>query len=769
MKSVAKFWPVFFLLTFFSLIFYEIIFLGLVPSASDILTGAYFPWLDFKWGFPVGVPIKNPLMSDQFAHFMVIKQLVGDLTRQGIWPLWDKYMLAGAPLLASYHTNPFFPANLLLTLPHFIGWRFFIATAPIFASLTMYLYLSHHVKSNLARLFGSVVFSISGLMGTWFEAGTAVWGMACLPLILYLIDRIYDKKTGLLPLYSLVIAILIFAGNVQVTTYSGVIIIAYLIYNLYHHRSLRLIIHLLVFSFLGISLSLVQLLPTYDLFHASIRSEERFVSSINYGLIPLLQLTRLWIADFFGHPVTGNQWGNYDYHEFSAFLGTITFPLVLSTLFGKRNRPPHLFFSVLFFLSLFLVTLHPISKFIFGQPIPLLTYSLASRLLFITTFSAAILAAFSLDTFNSRKIILFSGLLLLISGLSLSQIPDQDRVISLRNSLLPLSFLICTIFLLLIKLPRRLLFWLFLLFICFDLGRYIRKHNPVISPTIVFPKTAVIDYVQRQPGLFRVARERTNLFPPNSLVYYHFETVEGYEPLRLLNYNRLFHLLENGHYFNASYRISELEDVNPKFLDALNVKYFFIVKKDPPTHIQGKLYIHGYHEVFSDHSVAVLENPHALPRAYFVAQVKQVADEVSLAKILEDPQFDPRTSAVTTDEITQEFVPTSLSSKVEIVNHGDDQVIIQTSTDEPNFLVIADTYDPGWRATIDGQRTNIYSVNGALRGLIVPAGNHRITMLYRPTAFVLGLKLSIISFIVIVISFIYLNKKYFNIVSKLRH
>jgi uncharacterized membrane protein YfhO len=48
------------------------------------------------------------------------------------------------------------------------------------------------------------------------------------------------------------------------------------------------------------------------------------------------------------------------------------------------------------------------------------------------------------------------------------------------------------------------------------------------------------------------------------------------------------------------------------------------------------------------------------------------------------------------------------------------------------FLVLTDTWRPGWRATVDGRATPIHEAYGALRGVVVPAGPHTVEFRYRP-------------------------------------
>jgi hypothetical protein len=55
------------------------------------------------------------------------------------------------------------------------------------------------------------------------------------------------------------------------------------------------------------------------------------------------------------------------------------------------------------------------------------------------------------------------------------------------------------------------------------------------------------------------------------------------------------------------------------------------------------------------------------------------------------------------------------------------------------WLVISQTYDPDWQATVDGHPATLQPVDGILTGVTVPAGNHRVELVYRPQWFYFGL------------------------------
>lgn len=53
-------------------------------------------------------------------------------------------------------------------------------------------------------------------------------------------------------------------------------------------------------------------------------------------------------------------------------------------------------------------------------------------------------------------------------------------------------------------------------------------------------------------------------------------------------------------------------------------------------------------------------------------------------------------------------------------------------------------YSSRWRAQVDGRAAPIYEVNEAMRAVIVPRGDHTITMRYRPASALAGGLLSLI-------------------------
>jgi hypothetical protein len=66
------------------------------------------------------------------------------------------------------------------------------------------------------------------------------------------------------------------------------------------------------------------------------------------------------------------------------------------------------------------------------------------------------------------------------------------------------------------------------------------------------------------------------------------------------------------------------------------------------------------------------------------------------------------------------------------IEDAPDRQQLETSCETPAFLVIADTWFPGWNATLDERPVPIHRVQHLLRGIALPPGDHRLRLVYQP-------------------------------------
>ena len=78
-------------------------------------------------------------------------------------------------------------------------------------------------------------------------------------------------------------------------------------------------------------------------------------------------------------------------------------------------------------------------------------------------------------------------------------------------------------------------------------------------------------------------------------------------------------------------------------------------------------------------------------------------------------------------------------AQVKVVSYQPQQVDLQVSLSSPGLLVLADTYFPGWTATIDGELTKLLRADFGMRAMQIPAGNHAVRFSFAPLTFRVGL------------------------------
>ena len=65
-------------------------------------------------------------------------------------------------------------------------------------------------------------------------------------------------------------------------------------------------------------------------------------------------------------------------------------------------------------------------------------------------------------------------------------------------------------------------------------------------------------------------------------------------------------------------------------------------------------------------------------------------------------------------------------------------------------VVLADSFDPAWRAELDGRAIDIYRANAIHKAVIVPAGTHQVTLRFSPISVYLGLAISLATAVALV-------------------
>jgi hypothetical protein len=160
-------------------------------------------------------------------------------------------------------------------------------------------------------------------------------------------------------------------------------------------------------------------------------------------------------------------------------------------------------------------------------------------------------------------------------------------------------------------------------------------------------------------------------------------------------------------------------------------------------------------EVRTEGEGRVLVNDQALPRAYWTPGVRIAADPREAITMLSDSDFDADRLCVidrstpgvqrlggeiTALEQQGETLPalTRADGACQVEEISPERITIRVTAPELGVVVLADTYAPGWTATVDGAGQVILRANGIFRAVPVPPGEHVVTFVYRPVPFYAG-------------------------------
>ncbi|GAB4126097.1 MAG: YfhO family protein [Raineya sp.] len=165
-------------------------------------------------------------------------------------------------------------------------------------------------------------------------------------------------------------------------------------------------------------------------------------------------------------------------------------------------------------------------------------------------------------------------------------------------------------------------------------------------------------------------------------------------------------------------------------LDMLNVRYFIVPLK-------------------GGQSLAV-RNPDAVGAACFVENykiVKTANEELeTIAKI------NPRKTMILREQKSSEKlseVKFDSLATIKLTKYSSDEMLYESNAVSPQLALFSEIYyktpTSGWQAYIDGQAVEHLKVNYALRGLIVPAGKHKIAFRFEPHIYRIGETLTLVS------------------------
>ncbi len=701
---------------------------GTVLLFLAALTALFFwpVWL-LGYRFPLGG-------GDLYGQLLPIWDYVARWLHHGIFPLWDTQVMAGDPILSEAQYGLLNPLNWPLFLLSPIPERLLLLRVAFdlwLAAAGLYLYLRRSPRWRLgktAALTGAIAYAFSQPFVIHLGHPHILDVMAWLPWLLWGMDGAMRRSTAILPA-ALTLALLLLGGHGQAILYALMAATAYgLYFGAMERHPLRSWTRLALVALLGGALAMPVILPALERMPWTLRAIVPAEQRHGYEFIPAMWLDFL-NPDFHGQG--WHFWPPWDRIE-SGYVGAIALALAMigagEGLRERRRRAEVLFLlGLLLFTFLFALGWHgPIYPHLASLPFFDASWK-TGRIIYLASLILALLAALGTEAVGRKRaptalwalLTASAGLTLLMAAPHFAQAAPDAK--TQQAALEALRF--AAAMLLLIAAPAlwrgrsRLLRGILPLLLAAELiavGALAETEPPVPAQ----PHPGALAFLRADPGWFRVDIDLAalNRWTVAELLREGFEVPQGTgDPMELFLYDQFYWSIPRKD--APSYRL-------------LGIKYIVMPKGAMP----GGADIWPVYT--DDPTVELHLNTRALPRAWLVHRTEVVGTFEAARAYVFDPTFDPTTLAVVEEgpRLAGEGRGT-----IGVAAYTPNRILFDVESDSEALLILSDLAYPGWEARVDGKPTPILRTDAIFRGVVVPAGSHRVEMRYAPRSLRVGL------------------------------
>lgn len=734
---------------------------GHVLSPLGNLYEAY-PW---QAGGPA-TPAANPALNDITQVFHPGVLYAAREVRAGRFPFWNPYAYAGVPYFSNAQTALLFPLTALaFILPGGLALTLMSVLKLSAAGLGIYWFLRASLAvAPLPAFTGALGFMLGSTLVAWMP-WTFASTMLFIPLLFGVIDRL--RVTGdrrFVAVLALVVALDVLAGYPQGTLHALLAAGAWALARA-PGGGVRFLARAAAGAGLGVALAAVQLVPFADYVRESSVFAYRSTWTPLFH-VPAASAITFLLPEFYGTGV--ESWGQWQFNIQTTYVGLVPWLALPVALAARWRTAPARFFAA---LAVVVAAVH------YGVPgagalatIPGMSLGTNLRLMPLLAFALCVLGALGLDAaaraagdesaFLARLVrgwclVLLLGALAWV--LTFAAEPGARALTyALSTQYVVFAVLLCVGALALLGAlaggARRTRFKVALAAVQLaSLLPLAATYHPVFDTRWLYPTPPAVAWLQGHAGDARV------LMPGHLGLLYHLFEAHGYDgmtPRRIeevigaVGSRNAFAqgFLDNPLVLHGSEPLSPVTALLSPARDLVGLRYIVLPPRAQALWPELTL-------AYDGPDARVFVNERALPRAFVTARARCVADGVAL-KLVRERAVDFATEVVLTDCAGAPAAgPPGAVARAVMRADEPGRVVVAATTDAPAYLVLTDTWFPGWRARVDGRDARLLRADHAFRAVFLPAGDHTVEFTFRPRGLGAGLAVSLVAAALVVAVF----------------
>ncbi len=733
--------------------------------------------MTLAWPALAGRFLVNPASDQYIGGFPVREFAAAMLKATGEYPLWNPYLFAGMPFVASMNGDMFYPTVLLrVLLPIDVGMTWSFVTHLFLAGVITYHFLRAIGFSFGGALVGGLAYMMSGQIASLVSAGHdgKLFIAALFPLMmLCLIWGVRDGKKWAWGVLALVSGLGVLTPHPQLYQYmllgAGAfgLFLAFDAQNGLDRRTAITRLGLaLAAVLLGWLIGAVQFAPVLEYIDWSPRAEGKkgWEHAVSFSMPPE-ELINTYLPQFSG--ILDNYWGRNVIHFHSEYIGASVLALAFAG-FGWGRRKENWFWLGALLVTLFwaLGGFTPFYRLVYAIVPGTKFFRAPSTIFFITVFATSVFAARGAErllagAFTKRYLIGWLGggaLLTLLAmtgalremflGVAHPGLLDRFHDPAVQGaiatgSLRSLLFLLAALGIAWAVQQKRLMaapaLAAVVALIVVDLWTVERQYWRFSAPANeIYASDAIIEHIKAQPEPGRafatLVREapagRDAFLGGDAYMIHRIRLVTGYHGNQIGRYDELI----------GGNRLDNLG--NPVFWQLANIHWFIYNDSQPlspnMTRVMGPVTNAAGTPTWLFKVNA--ENP----AAWLVPAKMVQPDEVTLSA-LQDPRYPvrgivlfPPEAGVQGQELAAVPPPIEIKTRTPVYEPGHIKVELEAPAPEGATLVDSENYYPGWRVTIDGNDGAVHRANYSLMGVPLPAGARSVELTFDSPRFHTG-------------------------------